>query len=137
MYSVLKKRKNFEELINDLQSFDSLVKYPSREASILKEWIDTITSNITDPSQISDEALKQILHDKAIQTSLIEMSDKATQTDRNEKGVQVNIIPELGKYTKLLHPYAGAEVVDHTGWFNKVRKQKATRHPMPGAMRIP
>jgi hypothetical protein len=32
MYNGLKKRKTFEELIEDLQNFDKLIKYPNRKA---------------------------------------------------------------------------------------------------------
>ena len=134
MYNGLKRRKNFEELINDLQNFDSLVKFPNRKASILKEWIDMLTRNITDPSQISDEALKQILHDKAVQTSSIEVEHKATQTDLFEKGVQVDIEVLPFIYQKILGPYEGPDVVDHSGVFTwrKKNRVKATQ-----VLRIP
>ena len=41
MYNGLKKRKTFEELIEDLQNFDKLIKYPNRKATRIKHLIIT------------------------------------------------------------------------------------------------
>ena len=49
MYNGLKKRKTFEELIEDLQSFDKLITYPNRKATMMKYWMYMINMNISSP----------------------------------------------------------------------------------------
>ena len=46
MFQGLKKRPTFEELIQDLQNFDKLIKYPNRKATRIKEWVDMLNLNI-------------------------------------------------------------------------------------------
>ena len=66
--------------------------------------------------------------DKAVQTELIQMAHKSTQTDLNEKGIQVEINPNSSIYMKRLNPYFGPDVVDDSGWFNwKKPRKKATQ----------
>ena len=58
---------------------------------------------------------------------MLKLEDKATQTDINEKGIQVDITPTPLEYTKLLGSYAGPDVVDDSGWFSFKKKRKATQ----------
>ena len=118
MYGGLKKRKACEELAQDLQHFDKLIKYPNRKATMIKEWMDMLNLNISSPVNFVDEQIKQIFHDKAVQTELQKLEDKSTHTDINEKGIQVNITPKPFKYTKLADSYASPDVVNDSGWFN-------------------
>ena len=55
MYNGLKKRKTFEELIEDLQNFDKLVKYPNRKATRIKEWMDMLNMIISSPINFVDD----------------------------------------------------------------------------------
>ena len=66
--SRIKKRPTFEELIQDLQNFDKLIKYPNRKATRIKEWVDMLNLNISSPVNFVDEQIKQIFEDKAVQT---------------------------------------------------------------------
>ena len=125
--SRIKKRPTFEELIQDLQNFDKLIKYPNRKATRIKEWVDMLNLNISSPVNFVDEQIKQIFEDKAVQTELLKLADKATQTDINEKGIQVDITPIPLKYTKLLGSYEGPDVIDDSGWFSFKKKKKATQ----------
>ena len=125
--SRIKKRPTFEELIQDLQNFDKLIKYPNRKATRIKEWVDMLNLNISSPVNFVDEQIKQIFEDKAVQTELLKLADKATQTDINEKGIQVDITPIPLKYTKLLGSYEGPDVIDDSGWFSFKKKRKATQ----------
>ena len=83
--------------------------------------------NIYSPENVVDEQIKQIFEDQAVQTELLKLEDKATQTDINEKGIQVDITPTPLKYTKLLGSYAGPYVVDDSGWFSFKKKTEATQ----------
>ena len=85
MYNGLKKRKTFEELIEDLQNFDKLIKYPNRKATRIKEWMDMRNMNISSPINFVDDHIGKLFDDKAVQTDFIELKDKSTQTDINEK----------------------------------------------------
>ena len=124
MYGGLKKRKTFEELIVDLQNFDKLIKYPNRTGTFTQQWIGAINSNITSPVNYADEHIKKLLKDQAVQTALKELEDKETQTDINHKEVQVQVIPNLTRYFKMLGPYASPDVVDHSGWFSRRKKRR-------------
>lgn len=137
MYNGLKKRKTFEELIEDLQNFDKLIKYPNRKATRIKEWIDMLNMNISSPINFVDDHIGKLFDDKAVQTDFIELKDKSTQTDINEKGTQVDITPQPLKYTKLLDSYAGPDVVDDSGWFSFKKKKKATQTLRAGHMQYP
>jgi hypothetical protein len=68
MYCGLEKRKTFEELIQDPQHFDKLMKYPHRKATRIQEWMDMLNLNISRPDNFGDEQIKHIFHDKAVQT---------------------------------------------------------------------
>ena len=57
--SRIKKRPTFEELIQDLQNLDKLIKYPNRKATRIKEWVDMLNLNISSPVNFVDEQIKQ------------------------------------------------------------------------------
>ena len=127
-YQGLKKRQTFEEAIYDLQTFDKYIKYPKRNTTMIKSWLDIIVPQISQPLNYRDQQFKKALFDKAVQTELIQMAHKATQTDLNEKGIQVDINPNSSIYMKRLNPYFGPDVVDDSGWFNwKKPRKKATQ----------
>ena len=102
MFQGLKKRPTFEELIQDLQNFDKLIKYPNRKATRIKEWVDMLNLNISSPVNFVDEQIKQIFEDKAVQTELLKLADKAMQTDINEKGIQVDITPTIIEIYRII-----------------------------------
>ncbi len=76
MYRGLKKRKTFEECVQDLQHFDKLIKYPNRKATRIKECMDMLNLNIYSTVNFVDEQTKQIFHDKAAQAELLKLERK-------------------------------------------------------------
>ena len=89
----LKRRQTFEECIYDLQNFDKHIKYPKRNATKNKKWLDSVIPRTFEVKYYMDENLKKVLLDKIVQTDIIKLEHKATQTNLNEKSVQVDVNP--------------------------------------------
>ena len=89
----LRKRKNFDQIIDYLQFHQEKIKYPDRTATnILNELTNNFSDFYSNEKELNNEKIHQLLlSNKQTQTDLL-MSNKYTQTNLfQDSGITCNI----------------------------------------------